>query len=142
MARLEESIELTGTNPGDAWAARRFVLQAVEGQVTAPMLADMQTVASELVQMTLRPEAVGPIELVARVRPGRASVTLRCATGRLAELPPRPSRWPHAQLAPEQLGLRIVWGLSDAVRTHKVRGVLSITAQFRDRPRRRLWIRS
>jgi hypothetical protein len=140
VARLEQSIELTGTDTGDAWAARRFVTRAVEGHVPARMLADMQTVASELVQMTHRPEAVGPIELVTRVRPGRASVTLRCATGRLGALPPRPSRWAHAQLSPDQLGLRIVWGLSDGVRTHRVKGVLSITATFRDRPKRRLWL--
>jgi hypothetical protein len=141
VARLVETIELTGTDPGDAWAARRFVSRAAEGQVPERMLADMQTVASELVQMVHRPEAVGPIELVTRVAPGRASVTLRCATGRLSALPPRPHRWPHAQLDPAQIGLRIVWGLSDGVRSHRVKGVLSITARFRDRPRRRLWLR-
>ena len=137
MAEPDRSLELTGTQASDATTARQFVRDVAVGRVSVRMLADMQVVAGELVLLSVRPQAVGPIEIAVRVWPRRATVTLRCATGRLDHLPPRPSKWASAELAPDQLGLRIIWGMSDAVRSRTSGGVLSITAVFRNRDRRR-----
>jgi hypothetical protein len=137
VSDADHSLELTGTQASDAATARQFVRGVAIGRVSTRMLADMQVVAGELVLLSVRPQAVGPIEIAVRVRPRRATVTLRCATGRLDHLPPRPSKWASAELAPDQLGLRIIWGMSDAVRSRTSAGVLSITAVFRNRERRR-----
>jgi hypothetical protein len=137
VADPDRSLELTGTQASDAATARQFVGDVAVGRVSVRMLADMQVVAGELVLLSVRPQAVGPIEIGVRVWPRRATVTLRCATGRLDHLPPRPSKWASAELAPDQLGLRIIWGMSDAVRSRTSGGVLSITAVFRNRERRR-----
>ncbi len=137
VSDAEDSLELTGTRASDAATARQFVGDVTAGRVSTRMHADMQVVASELVLLSVRQQAVGPIEIAVRVHPRRATVTLRCATGRLDHLPPRPSKWASAELAPDQLGLRIIWGMSDAVRSRTSRGVLSITAVFRNRERSR-----
>jgi hypothetical protein len=137
VSDADHSLELTGTHASDAATARQFVHGVAIGRVSTRMLADMQVVAGELVLLSARPQAVGPVEIAVRVRRRRATVTLRCATGRLDHLPPRPSKWASAELAPDQLGLRIIWGMSDAVRSRTSGGVLSITAVFRNRERRR-----